>query len=831
MSGISFQGVGSGLPVQQMIDAIMKVKQRPIQIAEKESKNYNTKISDLGKLAGLIESFKSSLDPFRVLKTAFQKQFSVQNSNEDLITVTKKAGYNHKSSTANFKLLDITNPKAKQNWTWSSQKVIADYKYSGTMTMGGQTIDFADKAGGYTLDEMIEKINKDPNLSTKVTAKKVLVNEHTDASKNTYALRIESKIGGQAGALTSPTFTANTITNPNSPGGTTTIGGGSGTGTGTPVTTVNISGGNHIVADSSNLKPVKPSFTIDLTGHTDKTHLTIFFDRDNDGSITDNGGFSNDDEKIVFTKGTGDGVGAFAIQNSYHHTSGVTNLRTLSIKPGTDPNTVVVTVEGLDDDHIKAYNPNNPNIRPQATIGDALSTNRDGYVAGTLTWNPSVTVKTEKQAYSGDTSYTQHNPNTIQPTLKDRWQSSQVANGATITADTKISINSQSFDMKGKTLSQVASAITTTLSGSVTATVARDSGNERLVLTSDVKGPAGVMNVQVTTNNAGGGTGPTQPTVVANPHNDMVVNNSASIMNNLDEKDLQIRFSVNGQVYTRHSYDLDTSKIAGLEGVDVKIKANAGNVANKDATIVTTPDATETKKHTKASVQKFVDSYNKIVEFVNSQTQIEIKGKDRYAGSLQNDSTIKSILQSLDAEIAKATGGDLKQSLAMMGIMHVNPASYVKDKKTGQVIGGGYAHGRINLNAGKLEIKDDLFTKALNNGSLEKTFSGYTDASGKKVEGYADRFEKLSKWMLTGYGSSSDFKGLINMRTDTLKNQQKQLDNRIDNMKLNLREFQARLVKQFNFADTIAAKMSKINATLAKQLGNAGLISSAMGKK
>lgn len=819
-SGISFQGVGSGLPVQQMMDAILKVRQLPIDKATKQLKTYDTKISDYGKLSNLLSTFKGTLEPFRVLKTAFKEQYSVQNSNEDLLTVTKKAGYEHKDSTSVFKLLSITNPNAQQKWTWASQKVIADYHYSGTMTMAGSTVDFTDKTGGYTLDEIIEKINNTTGLKDKVVAKKVLVNEHTDPTKNTYSLRLESKTGGSAGALNNPVFTINTITNPNSTGGTTGAGGTAGTGGGT-TNAVNITGGAHIVASQA-LNSHEPSFIVDLTNYTNETHLTIFYDKNNDGNITDNA-FDAGDEKEVFTKAASAGVAAFAgtYGNLKVEDAGNNRLRVTRINL-TDQQLI---------DYKTATAP-----KPNVWIGNRPTQNNNGFTGG-FYYTTHRPVTDEKILDYSDPSTNPINnqtqpvaANMIQPNLRDQWRSSGVAIGATMTEDTDLNVNGTVFNLQNKTLTQVANEINASgLSANLRADVIQDNGEQKLAITSKQVGSNNYMNIQVTNNT--GNTNPPPPPP-SNPVNDLVQNAQASITSNLDAKDLQIRFSVNGQVYTRNSYDLDTSKIAGLEGVEVKVKANAGNVTNKDATIVTTKDAAETKKHTKAAVQKFVDAYNAVVEFVNSQTQVEVKTDGRYAGALQSDSTLKSILQSLDSEIAKATGGDLKQSLAMMGIMHVNPSSYSETKdKDGKPIKVAYKFGSVNLNAGKLEIKDDLFTKALNSGSLEKTFGGYKDANGNEVEGYAERFNKLTKWMLTGYGSSSNFRGLIDMRKQTLENQKRTLSDKIDNMKLNLRDFQERLVKQFNFADSIAAKMNQINATLAKQLGNSSLISSALGGK
>lgn len=803
-SGISFQGVGSGLPVQQMMDAILKVRQLPIDKATKQLKTYDTKISDYGKLSNLLSTFKGTLEPFRVLKTAFKEQYSVQNSNEDLLTVTKKAGYEHKDSTSVFKLLSITNPNAQQKWTWASQKVIADYHYSGTMTMAGSTVDFTDKTGGYTLDEIIEKINNTTGLKDKVVAKKVLVNEHTDPAKNTYSLRLESKTGGSAGALNNPVFSINTITNPNSTGGTTGAGGGT-------TTAVNITGGAHIAASSA-LNEHKPSFTINLGNRTNNSHITIF---------------DNNNQKVAFERinPNATGIDGFFANGQNSISKGDYSLEKI------DSTHMRVTINNLTDQETKNYDPIGSG-RITAWIGNGEKAFNSGAAHPWDSDNANATA--EKAKYPNNTTTaTDTQPvaaNIIQPNLHDQWRSSGVAIGATMTEDTDLNVNGTVFNLQNKTLTQVANEINASgLSANLEARVIEDNGEQKLAITSKATGSGSYMNIQVTNNT--GNTNPPPPPP-SNPVNDLVQNAQASITSNLDAKDLQIRFSVNGQVYTRNSYDLDTSKIAGLEGVEVKVKANAGNVTNKDATIVTTKDAAETKKHTKAAVQKFVDAYNAVVEFVNSQTQVEVKTDGRYAGALQSDSTLKSILQSLDSEIAKATGGDLKQSLAMMGIMHVNPSSYSETKdKDGKAIKVAYKFGSVNLNAGKLEIKDDLFTKALNSGSLEKTFGGYKDANGKEVEGYAERFNKLTKWMLTGYGSSSNFRGLIDMRKQTLENQKRTLSDKIDNMKLNLRDFQERLVKQFNFADSIAAKMNQINATLAKQLGNSSLISSALGGK
>ena len=86
MPTISSAGVGSGLDVAGIIDGLMTVERRPLQILQGKQQLYTTQISAYGELISAVSSFHASMENLNDL-TALDK-FKTSSTNSELIDIT-----------------------------------------------------------------------------------------------------------------------------------------------------------------------------------------------------------------------------------------------------------------------------------------------------------------------------------------------------------------------------------------------------------------------------------------------------------------------------------------------------------------------------------------------------------------------------------------------------------------------------------------------------------------------------------------------------------------------------------------------------------------------
>jgi len=86
MPTISSAGVGSGLDVAGIIDGLMTVERRPLQIIEGKQQLYTTQISAYGELISAVSSFQASMENLNDL-SALDK-FKTSSTNSELIDIT-----------------------------------------------------------------------------------------------------------------------------------------------------------------------------------------------------------------------------------------------------------------------------------------------------------------------------------------------------------------------------------------------------------------------------------------------------------------------------------------------------------------------------------------------------------------------------------------------------------------------------------------------------------------------------------------------------------------------------------------------------------------------
>ena len=204
MSGISFMGVGSGLPVNDIIKATVAAEAAPLKRLENDKKFYQSQISAMGQLSSRLSTMRTAMLDLRG-ETKFQ-QLAANTGNDKLFTAT--ADHLAGATAGNYTVEVLAEAR---NYRHVSDSLDKTDTYTGTLTFNDANGDpLLDKDGvaisidttGKTLDQIRSAINSHADLKGKVSAN--VVNE----SETHARLVINSTISGEAGR-----FEAN-FTNP-----------------------------------------------------------------------------------------------------------------------------------------------------------------------------------------------------------------------------------------------------------------------------------------------------------------------------------------------------------------------------------------------------------------------------------------------------------------------------------------------------------------------------------------------------------------------------------------------------------------------------------------
>jgi flagellar hook-associated protein 2 len=213
MPTISSAGVGSGLDVAGIIDGLMAVEKRPLQILDGKQQLYTAQISAYGELISAVSSFQSSMESLNDLTALDQYKTSSTNSeliditstdNPDLgsfnVEVTRLADF-HKMSSSEILSTDTFGGAAGDSLSIQAGSNIAD-----TITV--------DLSTAQTLAEIRDAINADENnpgvraslVNGDNGLQKLVLNAEDIGSANALSL-------SYGGAVNSTTFGLQTVNN------------------------------------------------------------------------------------------------------------------------------------------------------------------------------------------------------------------------------------------------------------------------------------------------------------------------------------------------------------------------------------------------------------------------------------------------------------------------------------------------------------------------------------------------------------------------------------------------------------------------------------------
>ncbi|MBT8438347.1 MAG: flagellar cap protein, partial [Gammaproteobacteria bacterium] len=86
MPTISSAGIGSGLDVAGIIDGLMAVERRPLQLLQVKREQFTAQISAYGELISSVSAFQASVDKLSTLSAL--NIFKGTSSNPDVVSVT-----------------------------------------------------------------------------------------------------------------------------------------------------------------------------------------------------------------------------------------------------------------------------------------------------------------------------------------------------------------------------------------------------------------------------------------------------------------------------------------------------------------------------------------------------------------------------------------------------------------------------------------------------------------------------------------------------------------------------------------------------------------------
>lgn len=186
----------------------------------------------------------------------------------------------------------------------------------------------------------------------------------------------------------------------------------------------------------------------------------------------------------------------------------------------------------------------------------------------------------------------------------------------------------------------------------------------------------------------------------------------------------------------------------------------------------------------KANLQKFVDSYNKMIQTTSELTAVVQvgEGKKPVTGPLLGDSSIRNLLSGMRKEMTQLGDGADIRSLAELGITTGKDGKLSLDsaKLDTALAGGGY-----DKVANFLAGEDGLMAR------LANVVSPYTKTDGV--------FDQRQKGLQTTISSIDKQRSALDMRIEKV---------------------QARLLSQYNAMDALVGRLQKTSESLAGQLAS-----------
>ncbi|WP_313315615.1 flagellar filament capping protein FliD [Stutzerimonas nitrititolerans] len=225
------------------------------------------------------------------------------------------------------------------------------------------------------------------------------------------------------------------------------------------------------------------------------------------------------------------------------------------------------------------------------------------------------------------------------------------------------------------------------------------------------------------------------------------------------------KLTIDGLAVTRDSNTIDDA-VAGLSFTIKSAGSSTLSIAKDEAGV-------------EANVKKFVDAYNTLMTFINTETNVTpVNDTSKpVVGALVGDSSVRSLVNTIRSELVSPQGEGAIRALADMGI------TTKKD--------------------GTLEMDSDKVKKAVS-----------TDFEG--VAAYFTGDSGLTSRLSDKLKPYTDGGGILESRTDSLQATIDKVDKQKEDLDTRMKALEERLYKQYNAMDSLVAQLMSTSDSLTQ---------------
>lgn len=274
---------------------------------------------------------------------------------------------------------------------------------------------------------------------------------------------------------------------------------------------------------------------------------------------------------------------------------------------------------------------------------------------------------------------------------------------------------------------------------------------------------------------------------------------------------------LNGVAQSTNHIAVGSNAVALIDGLQVTRSDNDFSGVVEGVSIqATTADPSTTitftiepdKESVQTTVQGWLDAYNKVVSFINGQSQYDEDGGP--SGPLFGESALRTIRSTLNNTLFGQSATDAQNDVEGYGTLKLLGIDSASD-------------GTLSINATKfsekldenLEAFADLFvdTDGFDNGGAAVGSPGYYQDTTAD-SGLADDLMRAIDAMVKPYndGAGNSYKGLFDARQESINASIKLFDKQIEEREYRLEKYEEQLVAKFA---ALESTMAKLNAQLA----------------
>ncbi len=357
-------------------------------------------------------------------------------------------------------------------------------------------------------------------------------------------------------------------------------------------------------------------------------------------------------------------------------------------------------------------------------------------------------------------------------------------------------------DSTNNTISGIRDAINKAGSATgLSATVVTDDQGSRLVLSSSKMGDNNDIKVSVEQNSIADGavplsqlayngtlSAPTSPVAPVPPGEDAQDHELAAYETALQQYESELEsYQLDMQAFAKSGKTLAVAQSAkfSIDGLSVTRPTNniSGVVSGLsfDLKAVGSSSLTVTRDEAgvEANVKKFVDAYNSLIGFINTETKVTTVNDNSapVTGALVGDSSVRTLVNSIRSELVSPQGEGAIRALADIGI------TTKKD-------------GTLEMNSEK--VKKAITTDFEGVAAYFTGDTGLTSRLGDRLKPYTD-------------GG-----GILESRTDALQKTVEKVDKQKVDLTTRMKALEERLYKQYNAMDSLVAQLMKTSDSLTQ---------------